>query len=115
MAGEWTVETLKEHTDERFHELVRTMAESRAHDLLAIKKAEDGVGERLARMNQFREQLQSERSTFLDRNYYDAQHEQLEQRVGRVEALQLKLMGALGLVLIVLPVVMVSVGWAINK
>jgi len=70
----WDVDTLKEYVERILDE----QTEARK-----IAKAE--VDRRLDAMNELRDQIDSERGRYVEREMYDQRHQDLERRVGGVE------------------------------
>jgi hypothetical protein len=66
--------TLREYIERLLRE------HERAHDL-----ASAGLDARLAQLNELRTEVQTDRALFLTREFYDEQHEALENRVGAIE------------------------------
>lgn len=128
MSDIWTLEALKMHIDQRFAEMRR-----------AIDKAETSLDSRLEGMNEFRAQILSERAHFVTQDNYNQKHDQLDQQIDEVrrtyvsadkhdalmektdvrfasmERFQSRLIGALILVSVVLPIMTTTVVYLLTK
>lgn len=89
---DWTVETVKEYTDQRFTDndkavqaaLVsqeKAVAAALAAAEKAVIKAETAADKRFDAVNEFRQTLTDQTNTFIPRAEYDAQHKALEDKV----------------------------------
>lgn len=74
MSEVWTIESLKEYFERRLVDLDK-----------AVTKAEAAHEKRLEGMNEFRNQLNDQQKTFISRDYYDAQHRSLEEKITAVD------------------------------
>ncbi len=121
----WTIEALKDYVDRRFaaneqavDKAVGTTAlavdKAFEQNQRAIDKAEEAVEKRLEAMNEFRDQLTNERSNYVSAESYRQQHGSLEakiealdktlrERLTTIEQWQNKIVGALVLILVILP------------
>lgn len=86
----WNVVSLKEYFDRRF-----TDAET------ALDKASVAVDRRLEGMNEFREQLTNQATTFLPRNEYQVQHDALIDRVALLESWRNKTLGGVAVLMLI--------------
>jgi len=88
----WTVDTLKQHYDQRFADsetavsaaLVsqeKAVAAALAAAKEAVAKAETASEKRFDAVNEFRQTLTDQTNTFLPRPEYNAQHKALEEKV----------------------------------
>ena len=111
----WTVDTLHSHikrlmeeADLRYQQRAEAQAQGVKDALaaaekavaaamnaasLAVTKAELAAEKRFDSVNEFRGQLKDQAATLLPREEYVARHTALEQRVGRVEAMQTRIGG----------------------
>ena len=64
----------------------------------AIQKAEDSLNKRLGAMNEFRDQLKDQTSTF-------AVKEPTDERIAKLEGFQGRLLGAFGLAMVFMPII----------
>lgn len=87
--SDWTVVSLKDYTDQRFADNER-----------AIDKAAAAVDKRLDGMNEFRDQLRDQASTFLPRTEYQVHHEALMDRVMLLESWRNKTLGVVAVLTI---------------
>jgi hypothetical protein len=93
----WTVDTLKEHLESLLYEQRTAMEAAFAASEKAILKAENATERRFESVNEFRAQLAEQTTSFMPR-------EVIEPRLAAVEKWQAKIVGALALVTIILPV-----------
>lgn len=115
MGTDWTVDTLKEHYDRVWHEFEKSANVVRAQDLHSLEKASQALNIRLEGMNEFRRLIENERGDYVRREYYDSQHQTLEDRTTRVEGMQLKLLGAMGLALVIIPLFTMLLTYQLTK
>lgn len=111
----WSVDALKEYMDRRF----QTMTD-------AIGLANTTLDARLEGMNEFRSQILGERNEFVSKSEYEGRHrllegklesdsEKIETRVNAIERWQAKLLGAMGLVLIMIPLLTALIVYYISR
>lgn len=128
MPSDWTIEALKEHIDGRFTEMTR-----------AIDRAEAVLEQRLEGMNEFRAQILKERAGFVTVDHYSQKHDQLDEQIDElrrtyvnadrhealaqktdvrfqsIEKFQSKMIGALLLVSVILPILTTTVVYLLTK
>lgn len=77
----WTVDTLKEYTEQRFTDQDKAVQAALLAAKEAVIKAETATEKRFEATNEFRQQLSDQTNTFLPRPEYNAQHKALEEKV----------------------------------
>lgn len=80
----WTVDTLKQHYDQRFRDQEKAVSAALASAEKAVSTANVANEKRFESVNEFRAQLTDQTATFLPRKEYDARHETLESRVSEL-------------------------------
>src|SRR5947209_3899361 len=101
MSGGWTLETLKEHMEALLAGERELRRARREDDLIAREKASQAVDRRLESMNEFRDQLREQASTFVTREFIEEQlklrdvyQKTVSERFERLERWQAKVLGA---------------------
>lgn len=97
----WTVDLLKEHLDAQLAALEVRYDERYQAQKAAIEKAENATERRFAGVNEFRQALSDQTSTYLRREEYAAYHDSLvakvdamDSRLDRIEAASLAVAAA---------------------
>jgi len=75
--SEWTVETLRQHTDQRFDDMARLLDERFTSQTKAIDKALDAVERRFEGVNEFRQTLTDQAATFVRQDVAEARFAQV--------------------------------------
>lgn len=83
----WTVDSLKEHFEQRISDLEGRLSERAEAQDKAISKSEKQMEDRLASVNEFRGQLNDQVKTFVTRETYEVARAATEAKVGVVENL----------------------------
>lgn len=115
MKSVWSFEALKNYVDQRFTaaeiaidkavaSTVLAVDKAFAQSQRAIDKAEEAVEKRLEGMNEFRQQLNEERANYLTLESWEQQKQALVSRIEVLEKWLFKILGALGLLSAVVPI-----------
>ncbi len=88
----------------------------------AVEKAEQATEYRLESMNEFRDQLRDQASTFVTREYIDEQmrikeiaHSAISDRIGRTEQTLSRIIGGLILVSFMAPIISGIIAWLVSR
>lgn len=81
----WTVDSLKEHLEQRIDDLAARLLERQEAQDKAILKSEVQMEKRFDSVNEFRGQLADQVKTFMTRETYEVGHAALESKVSLVE------------------------------
>jgi hypothetical protein len=81
VAGEWTIETLKEHFDSLRKDDQIAVAAALSSAERAVAKADLAVEKRFDGVNEFRQALADQSNSLLPRQEYNAQHGALVERI----------------------------------
>jgi hypothetical protein len=104
----WTVDTLKEHLEARLTALDERISVQARADQTALELAGENIEARLEKLNELRQQVSDDRSTYLNR-------EVGETRLTRLEGWQARLIGALVLVTIILPTITALIVYLLTR
>lgn len=77
----WTVDTLKEYTEQRFTDQDKAVQAALQAAKEAVIKAETATEKRFEATNEFRGQLADQTATLLPRSEYDSNHKALEDKI----------------------------------
>lgn len=77
----WTVDTLKEYTEQRFTDQDKAVQAALLAAKEAVIKAEVATEKRFEATNEFRGQLADQTATLLPRSEYDSNHKALEDKI----------------------------------
>lgn len=81
----WTVDSLKEHIDDKIDDLAARLLERAEAQDKAIQKSEAAAEKRFESVNEFRGQLADQVKTFMTRETYEVGHAALESKVDLVK------------------------------
>lgn len=81
----WTVDSLKEHLDDKIDDLAARLLERAEAQDKAIQKSEAAAEKRFESVNEFRGQLADQVKTFMTRETYEVGHAALESKVDLVK------------------------------
>ena len=82
--SEWTVDTLKEHFEQRFQDSDKAVQAALQATKEAVLKAEVATEKRFESVNEFRAQLADQSSNLMPRSEYTVQHKALEDKISEL-------------------------------
>ena len=89
MAAGWTLETLKEHLDSRIQAVKENVTTAMAAADKAVTKAEIAAEKRFDSVNEFRNAMKDQQSTYADKQQVDFRLKAVEGRLERIKGVSL--------------------------
>ena len=77
----WTVDTLKEYIQQRFTDQDKAVQSALSAAKEAVNKAETAADKRFEAVNEFRQTLSDQTSTFMSRTEYEAKYDALQKQL----------------------------------